>query len=50
MMSKSDLIHEEIEIIRKSEESCTIITANGSITATVGLAVYVRDLDVFIAV
>ena len=31
LMSKSDFIHEEE---RKSKESCTIVTANGSITTT----------------
>ena len=34
MMSKSDVTHKRKETIRKSKESCTIITASGSITAT----------------
>ena len=49
MMSKSRFVHEETETIRKSEESCTIITAHGTSTSTEG-AVHVRNLDMLIAV
>ena len=34
MMSKNDLIHEEKEVLQKSKESYTNITANGSIATT----------------
>ena len=47
MMSKSDLTLEEQDTSRKSKESCTIISSDGSITATEEAAVYVRDLDRF---
>ena len=40
MMSKGDLTHEE-------QESCTIITASGSITTTKEATVHVKDLDMF---
>ena len=36
--------------IRKSRESCTIITANGSAITTEEAFVYVKDLDMFITV
>ena len=48
MMSKGDLIHEGKEPFRKSKESCTIITSNGSITTTQEASVYVRDLEMLI--
>ena len=44
LMSKSDLTHEEKETVGKSEESCTIITANGSIIATEEAALSVGKL------
>ena len=50
MMSKSDLIREGKTASRKSKESCSIITANGSITATEEATVHVRDLDICITV
>ena len=39
--------YDEKDTIRNSEGSCTILTANRSITTT---EVYVRDLDMFITV
>ena len=48
MMSKNDLIHEEKEAIRKSKESCTITTANGTIMTTEEATVYVEDLDMLL--
>ena len=50
MMSNSDLIREGKTANRKSKESCSIITANGSITATEEAIVHVRDLDMCITV
>ena len=50
MMSKSDLLHEEKETNRKSKESCTILTANGTITAKEETTVYVNDLDMLITI
>ena len=50
MMSKSDFIHEVKETTRKSIDSCTITTANGSIAKLVESRVYVRDLDMLTTV
>ena len=36
------------DAIRKSKESCLILTANGSIVTTEAATLYVRDLDTFI--
>ena len=50
MLSKSDLVHEEKESIRKSKESCTDLTASEMITTTEEATVYVQDLDTVITV
>ena len=49
-MGKSDLTPEEHDTTRKSKESCTIITASGSITTTEEATVYVRDVVMCITV
>ena len=43
-MGKSDLTPEEHDTTRKSKESCTIITASGSITTTEEATICVRDV------
>ena len=50
MMSKSDLAQRQKETIRKSKESCTVLTAKGTITATEEATLYFKDLDMFITV
>ena len=44
-MCRSDRTPEQQDTMRKTKESCAIITANECIEATEGGAVYVRDLD-----
>ena len=50
MMSKSDLTGKKKETIRNSEESCTIVKANGTITTTEEATFYVKYLDMLITV
>ena len=50
MRGESTIIHEEKDTARKSTASCTIITANGTITTTEEATVCVKDLDMFITV
>ena len=44
------LYHEEEETIWESKESCTIVTANGTVTTTEEAVVCVKDLDMLITV
>ena len=49
-MSRSDLIHEETETLRKSKESCTIIAANGTITTTEETILHVTHWEMLLTV
>ena len=50
VISRTGISHEETETLRKSKESCTTITANGTVTRTEEAIVYVKDVDMLITV
>ena len=50
MLSKKDLSSEELETLRRSRTSTTVVTANGEVQTNEEAQVYVYDLDLFVTV
>ena len=50
MMSKVDLTPEEQETMTVSKKPTTVVTARGTIRTTEQATVYVKDLNMFVAV
>ena len=48
MISKKDLISDELETVTTSRSPMTVITANGEMQTNEEAIVYVRELDIFV--
>ena len=50
MLSRKDLSSEELETLRRSRTTTTVVTANGEVQTNEEARVYVLDLDIFVTV
>ena len=50
MLSKKDLSSDEMDLLRRSRNRTTVVTANGEVQTNEEAQVYVQDLDLFCTV
>ena len=50
MLSKKDLSSDELDTLRRSRNTTTVVTANGKVQTNEEPQVHVEDLDLFVTV